>query len=57
MYLSSLQTITVMFAQLHVSIMMIKMQLLPVVQCVFLKEHALLMCSHPGKGIANYYWH
>ena len=37
MYLSSLQTITVMFAQLHVSIMMIKMQLLPVVQCVFLK--------------------
>ena len=57
MYLSSLQTITVMFAQLHVSIMMIKTQLLPVVQCVFLKEHALLMCSHPGKGIANYYWH
>ena len=57
MYLSSVQTLRVMCFQLHVSVMMIKAQFLPVVQCVFLKEHALLVSSHPAKGIANHYWH
>ena len=57
MYLSSFQTLTVMCFQLHVSLAMIKAQFLPVVEGVFLKQHALMVSSNPAKGIAEHYWH